>query len=810
MRPIASRRFAVGLTAAAVVAAALVGVRLWPREPLLARFPGSTAVYDRHGTLLRLTLAADGCYRLPVTLGQMSPKLVEAVLLHEDRQFFRHPGVNGWSLLRGAFRTFVVGDRRIGGSTVTMQLARRLHGIESRSLPGKAMQVLRALELEAKYGKREILEAYLNLAPYGGNVEGVGAASLVYFHRRAADLTLAEALALAVVPQSPARRLPRAGNSALESARNDLFARWRESHAVSAADAAALAAPLAAHAPRELPFAAPHAVQAALARPALATRSTVVTTLDLRTQRLLERRLQAFVARQRRVGVANAAALLVDIRDLSVVASVGSASFTDATIAGQNDGTRARRSPGSALKPFIYALAFDQGLLHPMTVLKDTPQSFGAQAPENFDGEFVGPVTAQDALVRSRNVPAVAVGLQLREPDLHGFLRAGVVAQVQDASHYGVALYLGGAEVTMREMAALYAMLANGGVWQPLRDEVPLGRLGAEAAASRRLLSEAASYVTLDMLARNPRPAQAFANSAVRAGGPVYWKTGTSNGFRDAWAAGVFDHYVLVTWVGNFDGRPNPAFVGAQVAAPLFFQLVDALRATRLRVAVAPGAASEDSTAGADRPDSMLRPPPALRRVAVCADSGDLPNQWCPRTVETWYLPGVSPIRVSTLHRALHIDRRSGLQACHHAAPDSTRLEVYEFWTSDMLELFERAGLPRRRPPVLDAQCGATAAVAVADRNSARAPEITSPLQGVSYLLRDPDPVQGPQPVALRATSDAEVDELFWFVDGVFIGRGTRDHGVDWQPRVPGRYQIRVVDDAGRAARREVWVAGAP
>ena len=204
-----SRRLRIAGSVLALSALLLAGVRGWPREPLLERFAASTSVHDRNGALLRLTLAADGTYRLSVTLEQVSPKLIDAVLLYEDRQFFRHPGVNGWSLLRGAYATFGIGERRIGGSTITMQLARRLHDLESRSVGGKLQQVLRALELEAKYGKREILEAYLNLAPYGGNVEGVGAASLVYFHRRAADLTLSEALTLAVVPQNPTRRMPR-------------------------------------------------------------------------------------------------------------------------------------------------------------------------------------------------------------------------------------------------------------------------------------------------------------------------------------------------------------------------------------------------------------------------------------------------------------------------------------------------------------------------------------------------------------------------------------------------------------------------
>jgi penicillin-binding protein 1C len=797
------RRARAALVTLAALLAALLAVRFAPREPLLAGHPASIAVYDRDGRLLRLTLAADGRYRLPVPLGRISPRLVEAVLLHEDRHFHLHPGVDAGAMLRGAWRTFVVRDRRIGASTITMQLARRLHGLDSRRLDGKLVQVLRALELEAKYSKHEILEAYLNLVPYGGNVEGVGAASLVYFRREAADLTLAEALTLAVVPQSPARRTPRPDNAALAAARARLFERWRARHGASTAEVAALGAPLAIGSTRDLPFAAPHAVQALLARPAAAARTRIASTIELRSQRLLEGRLRDYVARQRRLGVANAAALLVDVRDLSVVASVGSVDFADAAIAGQVDGTRARRSPGSALKPFIYGLAFEQGLLHPMTVLKDAPQAFGAQSPENFDGEFAGPLSAQEALVRSRNVPAVAVGLQLREPGLHAFLRDGGVAGLADPAHYGLALYLGGAEVTMRELAALYAMLANGGRWASLRDEAD-----APAPAPRRLLGEPAAWITLEMLAANPRPAQAFANTAIRAGGPVYWKTGTSNGFRDAWSAGVFDQYVLVVWIGNFDGRPNPAFVGVQLAAPLFFQLVDALRGTR-------------PAGAADRPDSMLRPPAALRRVEVCADSGDLPNAACPRRAGTWYLPGVSPIRVSTLHRALRIDRRTGRLACPGTPDAATRTEVFEFWSSDMLELFERAGLPRRRPPPADPACAAASMDdAGATAGLGPAPRITSPLDGVAYLLRDTEPRDAPPgraaapdaaptPIALRATSDAQVGALYWFVDGAFVGRGSRERGVEWLPRAPGRYQLRVVDDAGRAARREVVVARA-
>jgi penicillin-binding protein 1C len=768
----------------AAVAVVCCAVRLWPRAPILASYPASSAVYAANGDLLRLTIARDGAYRLPVPLADISPRYIDAVLLHEDQHFWRHPGVNPWALVRSAGRTFFVRDRRVGGSTITMQLARKLYGIDSSRITGKFAQVLRALQLELTYSKRDILEAYLNLAPFGGNIEGVGAASLVYFHKRATDLTLSDAMTLAVVPQSPARRTPLTSNRSLHDARAQLYVRWAEVHGANARDAALVAAPVAGFTSRELPFRAPHATTALLRATATDSMADVLrgtaateirSTIDVRLQRLLERHARGYVERQRRFGVENTAMLLVDRRDMSVRAAVGSADFFDTSIAGQNDGTRARRSPGSTLKPFIYALAVDQGLLHPMTVLRDSPQAFGPYAPENFDGEFAGPVTAQDALIRSRNVPAVQVGVKLANPSFYAFLRSAGIGGLAPEQHYGIAVYLGGAEATMRELVALYAALANGGELRPLRDHA-----STPTTEGARLLSDAASFIALDMLANNPRPAQAFANSAVRSSGPVAWKTGTSNGLRDAWSIGVFDQYVLAVWIGNFDGRANPAFVGAHTAAPLFFQVVDAIRATRSTDIVEP-----------------WRAPASVRRVQVCAGSGDLPNQWCPQRVATWYVPGVSPIRVSQLHRQVRVDARTGLVACGGTAERFVRSEIYEFWPSDLAELFDRAGLPRRAPPARDPQC------AEPSDNVGRDPLIESPRLGVSYVMRGAEAA----PLQLRAVADSAAAELYWFADGSYLGRAQRGGALEWRPARAGSFRLRVVDDAGRAAERPLHVA---
>src|SRR5258708_4791143 len=354
----------------------------------------------------------------------------------------------------------------------------------------------------------------------------------------------------------------------------------------------------------DLPFLAPHFVNELL--PA-AKGSEVTTSLDLRLQRLLERHVRSSVAEQQRIGINNTAAMLVDWRTMQVKAVVGSADFFNGRIDGQVNGTAAKRSPGTALKPFIYALAIDQGVIHPQTVLKASPRSFAGFSPENFDGQFIGPVTAKEALIRSRNLPAVAIASRLSNPSFYSFLKTAVVSQMRSEQHYGLGLALGGGEVTMEELVTLYAALANGGILRPLRRT-----MDTPSTAGTRVLSAEAAFVTLDMLKDNPRPDQGSLDDASAQEVPVYWKTGTSYGFRDAWSVGIFGPYVLAVWVGNFDGEGNPSFVGIQAAAPLFFRIVDSIRAQQGRL-----------------PGSMRSVPYDLRRIEVCAVSRQMPVPHC-------------------------------------------------------------------------------------------------------------------------------------------------------------------------------------
>src|SRR5215831_3287422 len=432
-----------------------------PKPPLLEGVSFSQYVRDRNGKLLRVTLTTDQKFRIWTSLANTSPALINATLQFEDKCYRYHPGVNPVALLRAAFG-LRPGGAHSGASTITMQLARLRYHLPTRTFRGKFVQILRALELERHYSKADILEAYLNLAPYGRNIEGVGAASQIYFGKTSSHLTRPEAISLCVIPQSPTRRALFAdrNNRALDSAQRGWYDRAKTNQQFSARS-------FSARAQTERTFLAPHFVQQVVA--AETGRDEIVTTLDLPRQQLIERRIADYIRANRGRGIQNAAALLIDTQTMDVLAQVGSADFFNAEIQGQVDGTRAARSPGSTLKPFVYALGLEQGLIHPLSILSDAPQSFGDYDPENFDREFVGPIRAVDALARSRNLPAVELASRLRHPTLYEFLRGAGIKLPGSEALYGLALPLGGAEVTMEDLVRLYAALANNGELRPLR-----------------------------------------------------------------------------------------------------------------------------------------------------------------------------------------------------------------------------------------------------------------------------------------------------------------------------------------------------
>ena len=645
-----------------------------------------------------------------------------------------------------------------------MQLARLRFHLKTRSASGKLEQILRALELERHYSKDEILEAYLNLAPYGRNIEGIGGASLIYFDKPAAQLSGPESVALSVIPQSPSRRalFAERDNQSVNLAQSNWYDRTRGGGRDFSGRE------FRARVQRDGKFLAPHFVQQVLEKSH--GREEIVTTLDFEKQQTIERRIADYVAWSRNRGIENAAAFLIDARTMDVLAQVGSADFDKIEINGQVDGTRSPRSPGSTLKPFVYALALEQGLIHPLSILADAPRSFGDYNPENFDREFLGPIRACDALARSRNVPAVELTSHLAHPTLFQFLKKSGVQLRHPESFYGLSLPLGGAEVSMQDLVRVYAALANNGELRPLRFTTrdPI-------MPSKKVLSPEAAFLTLEMLANVPRPEMNCADGSRSA--PVYWKTGTSHGFRDAWSIAVFDHYVLGVWVGNFDGRANPAFVGRTAAAPLLFQIIDSLRASW------------------PEPNVPHLPPPGanLKRVEFCALAGDLPDEHCTQRVEGWFIPGMSPIKTCDVHREVLVDKKTGLRVPIDDGTRELKREVYEFWPGEFLTLFEQAGVPRKTPQPFLPETGSELA-----GRTGHGPRIISPASKEIVLA-------SAKTIPLRAKVDGDVEKIYWFAGKKFIGQAGPNEFLGWDAGA-GDFEITALDDHGRAASCSVII----
>lgn len=740
--------------ALSVCLALYLALGLMTPPPLNEGIEYGRAIEDCSGRIIRLGLSPDQKYRLRATLDEVAPESVRCLLAYEDRHFYSHPGVDLPALLRAAASTLL--GRRMGASTITMQVARLRYGMDTSTPGGKARQIFRALLLERHYSKKDILEAYFNLAPYGGNIEGIEAAARIYFDKPASRLSESECRALTVVPQNPRARHPVRG-AEFASARALLDRLLGDENNNGPA-------PLKVRGQGSLPFMAPHLSTELLASD---HPDPVRTFIRPDRQKILERVINDHVERNRRHGIRNAAAILVNTESMQVEALAGSASFFARDIEGQVDGTRARRSPGSTLKPFIYALALEQGLIHPRTILSDSPKSFGGYDPENFDRGFRGPLPAEEALRASRNLPAVALAEQLAAPGLYGFLLDAGVRLQKEESFYGLALALGGAEVSMRELASLYAMLANHGLWQPLR----LLR-GEVLPAPRQLLSPEAAYITLSMLEQHDNGAS---------GMPLRCKTGTSNGFRDAWTAGIAGPYALVVWVGNFDNSSNPNFVGAEAALPLFRDIFSAIGACPDRF--------RDSEAGLN-----------LVRLEVCASTGDLDVSRCGEREETLFIPGVSPAKDSGILRPLLIDRATGLRACE-MVPGQTEEVYWEFWPSEQRRIFAQAGISKPLPPDWLPQC----------RNergrASRPPTISLPKKNVVYFR---SATGAGLKIPLRASADPEAGFIYWYADKKYLGKTEPEEIFFWQPDKPGKVTILAVDDNGGSQRQTCTISLVP
>jgi penicillin-binding protein 1C len=519
-----------------------------------------TEIVARDGTLLRAFTVADGRWRLDP--GPVDPLFTDMLMAYEDRRFASHAGVDLRALLRAGLQSLAAGRIVSGGSTLTMQVARLLEDSGTGRISGKLRQIRVALALERRLSKAEILDLYLRIAPYGGNLEGVRAASLAWLGKEPRRLTPAEAAFLVALPQSPETRRPDRFPEAAEAGRDRVLGVMTARGTLTEDRANAARGEAIPRARRDFPALAPHLAARLRADDPLSPR--IATTIDARLQRALEALAARAVASQ---GDRLSLALVVaDHRTGEILASVGSPDWTDDRRAGFIDMTRALRSPGSTLKPFVYALAFDDGLAHPESLIEDRPVAFGTYAPQNFDRQFRGTIPVRQALQLSLNIPVVSLTEALGPARLVSTLRRAGAAPVVPGDKPGLAVALGGLGISLTDLVQSYAGLAR------LGDPVRLSPLaGPPQPAGQRLFSPEAAWLTADILAGLAPPPNAPA-------GRIAYKTGTSYGSRDAWALGFDGSHVAGVWMGRADGAPVPGAFGGELAAPILFETFQRLK----------------------------------------------------------------------------------------------------------------------------------------------------------------------------------------------------------------------------------------
>lgn len=732
--------------------------------------PQALLIVARDGTPLRAFPDHDHVWRHPVTLAEVSPRYVEALVAYEDRWFRWHPGVNPVALLRAAWQWAWHGRIVSGGSTLTMQVARVLEPMP-KTVPGKLRQMLRALQLEWRYSKDEILTLYLNYAPMGGVLEGVEAASRAYLGKPAKRLSHADAALLTVLPQAPSRLRPDRQPARARVARDKVVQRmagiW---NAEDIRDA--LQEPIVAQTIRD-PLLAP--LLAERLRKEARGRQRLDTTIDAQFQHtvelLLTSRLGQLPAR------VSMAALVMDNATLEVRAYAGSADFADADRFAHVDMVRASRSPGSTLKPFLYGLALDEGLIHSESLLADVPQSFGGYQPGNFQQSFHGPVSVSEALAKSLNVPAVEV-LERLEPKrfVAALRRGGLKLDFPRGESPNLSVILGGAGTSLEQLVGAYAAFARAGL-----SGVP--RYTAEAPrVEQRMLSPGAAFIIRDILESGGPVGRAVEQGpGIRRG--VAWKTGTSFGFRDAWSVGVSDRYTVGVWVGRPDGTPNPGFFGANIAAPLLVDIFAAID---------------------QAPPTPRVPPESVSQTRICWPLGipydPTAEALCHEQRTAWILNGAAPptfpdrLRGGEPRYRYEVDAASGLRV--NAECSAQRREPREAarWPAALEPWLNAGQRSRAQPPAWAKACAGLAE-----------PEAGLRIVGVTpgEVIRRPRP---DQPPLLKLELRGQRGMVYWLFNGRLVAHKSAAQPLIQRIEQVGRLDITVLDDQGRYDRVSVSV----
>lgn len=721
----------------------------------------STIIYSSDSTVIHAFLTSDDKWRMKTESYEITDRLKTAFVEKEDKYFEYHPGINAIAVLRALFNNIISGKRTSGASTITMQVARLLEP-KRRSYFNKTIEMFRALQLEWHFSKDEIFEMYINLVPYGGNIEGVKSASILFFEKSPELLSLAEVTSLCVVPNRPTSLALGRNNKGIVEARNKWLDVFEESKVFSSdeiADARVESMKVSRH---DAPFLAP---QFSLkVRDRHSNVPNIYSTIELKHQMRIEQLTKNYIQRMYFRGIRNAAVVVVENRTRNIVSYVGSADFYNTEDAGQVDGVQAIRSPGSTLKPLIYGLGFDQGWITPKSVVSDVRVNFQGYEPGNYDGKLNGAVTIENALCNSLNIPAVLMLNKIGVPDLVESMEEMDFKSIgAKKDGFGLSLALGGCGVSLFELTGMYCALADSGVYKPLnwtrnRSEMPM----------KKILSSGATFMITEILTELERPdlPMEWKNSTHLP--RVAWKTGTSYGRRDAWSIGYNKNYTVGVWVGNFSGEGVYDLSGADVAAPLLFQVFNVI----------------DYSENKD----WYSMPSSLEFRYVCAESGDLPNDFCENQVMDYFIPFVSSSKICTHAKYIWISQDSLISYCSECLPQNGYIKaLYPNHAPEIIDYYIKNQIPY---------------VAIPDHNpdcehvfSDTDPRIVSPVSGTEYFIGADESSE----ILLDCNAANDVQTVYWYVNDEFLISGKPGARLFFKP-LAGKVKVSCSDDKGRTS----------
>ena len=748
--------------------------------PLPDKIEYSTIVTDNKGEVIHAFLTHDEKWRMKTNLHEISPLLRKTIVAKEDKYFFNHPGINPIAMVRAFAKNTFQLKRTSGASTITMQVAKALEP-KPRNYLNKFIEIFRAFQLEWKYSKEEILQLYLNLVPYGSNIEGVKSASILYFKKNPDHLSLAEITALSIIPNRPSSLVIGRNNDLIILERNRWLRKFAGDNLFTSKE-----------------------IQDALHEPLTASRGTVprlipqlayklkrqggdiiYTNIEVNTQLKVEKLVKDYSRNLSLKNIRNAAVVIINNQTQEIITYIGSADFSDTIDGGQVNGAAAVRQPGSTLKPLLYGLCIDAGLMTPKAIMNDVAVNYDGYAPENYDKQFNGYVTMEYALEHSLNIPAVkGLGILGKDKLVQKLAVCGFQQVKKDQRKLGLSMILGGCGTSLEELTGLYTVFANEGKYirpsyyrsdrdgqtgNPPRPKTPSYQ---EDRTGIRVLTPAATFMINETLSKVNRPDFPINWQSTERMPKIAWKTGTSYGRRDAWSIGYNKHYTVGVWVGNFSGLGIPEISGANVATPLLFKIFN--------------------TVDYDSDQEWFDQPADCDTRMVCSETGLPPQDQCSHLVMDYFIPLVSSTMVCNNLQEVMVSAESKISYCKTCMPVAGyKKKMYKMITSDMQAYFEERRIAYDKIPTHNPECEKIF------RDGG--PAITSPKNGSEYLISK----KSPEALQLSSNTGNDVSKVYWYINNHFYKSSDSKTKQFFIPE-EGPVKISCTDDKGR--NRDIWI----